>query len=111
LHNQKRTEEKLEPLMLNLELCKYAKKHTDWMALKNRLSHSNMSDLAEAAKTDLVGENIAWGQEDEKEVFNSWMHSSGHKRNILNSKYKQVGCGMTKDKNGKSYWCVVFSGN
>lgn len=110
LHNEERAKEDLDSLVLSADLCDYAQKHADWMALKSRLSHSNMSDLAKAAKTGLVGENIAWGQEDEKEVLDSWMHSTGHRRNILNSKYKKMGCGMKKDKKDRPYWCVVFSG-
>ena len=34
-----------------------------------------------------AGENIAKGQRTPQEVMNSWMNSSGHRANILNSSF------------------------
>lgn len=108
LHNEQRLERGLKPLVLDDKLCLYAAQHSKFMASKNKMVHSKMSDLASAAGAGSVAENIAWGQEDEKEVVSAWMHSPGHKRNILGSEYNKVGFGMTLDKNGRPYWCAVF---
>ena len=40
-----------------------------------------------------AGENIAKGQKSPQEVMNSWMNSSGHRANILNAGYNQIGVG------------------
>ena len=46
--------------------------------------------------------------EDEKDVLNSWMHSTGHRENILNEQFKQIGFGLSP-KNNRLYWVTVFS--
>ena len=40
-----------------------------------------------------AAENIAAGQADPCEVVSAWMNSSGHRSNILNSKYNYLGVG------------------
>lgn len=55
-----------------------------------------------------AAENIASGQKTAKEVINTWMNSSGHRANILNSTYNQIGVGVAKDKNGNLYWTQMF---
>jgi uncharacterized protein YkwD len=109
LHNQERTSRGYEPLKINNKLCDYAEKHAEFMTEKESLTHSRMSDLSKASGASSVGENIAWGQKDEASVVSSWMWSPLHRWNILGSSYKQVGFGMKKDKNGRIYWCTVFS--
>ena len=55
-----------------------------------------------------AGENIAWGQADPSAVMNSWMNSSGHKANILNSNYNKIGVGVYQ-YNGRIYWVQLFA--
>jgi uncharacterized protein YkwD len=38
-----------------------------------------------------AGENIAYGQTSAQEVMQSWMNSAGHRQNILNPKFRDVG--------------------
>ena len=40
-----------------------------------------------------AGENIAWGQQSPELVMNSWMNSTGHRQNILNSTYTRLALG------------------
>lgn len=106
-HNKERKSRSLKTLKLNRGLCDYAQKHAEKMAKQNSLRHSQMSELASAAGSQTVAENIAWGQENEEEVTVAWMHSTGHRMNILGD-YTDVGFGMAKNKNGEIYWCSVF---
>jgi uncharacterized YkwD family protein/spore coat assembly protein SafA len=55
-----------------------------------------------------AGENIASGQKTAADVMNSWMNSSGHKANILNSTYNKIGVGVAKDSSGSIYWTQMF---
>ena len=55
-----------------------------------------------------AGENIANGQRTAAEVMNSWMNSSGHRANILNSAYNQIGVGVAKNKNGNLFWTQML---
>jgi len=110
LHNKQRERYGVNPLILDKNLCEYAKKHANYMAKNNKLVHSSMSNLQKVNKeATWVGENIAWGQKTEKEVVESWMWSPGHRWNILGSKYSKIGFAVEKDDQGQNYWCVVFS--
>ena len=55
-----------------------------------------------------AGENIAKGQKTPKEVMNSWMGSSGHRGNILNWGFTQIGAGYATDYRGTAYWTQMF---
>jgi len=109
LHNNVRIAKGVVVLAIDVKLCDYAQKHAEKMASKNDLYHSSMSDLQDYCGAGLVGENIAWGQTDEKKVVESWMWSPMHRWNILGSGYKKVGFGMKEDGEGRKYWCTVFS--
>ena len=54
------------------------------------------------------GENIAVNYLTSESVMNGWMNSSGHRANILNSKYKSIGIGCFKVDSGY-YWVQSFS--
>jgi uncharacterized protein YkwD len=44
-----------------------------------------------------LGENIAWGSDElgsPLQIVDFWMHSSGHRRNILDRTYRDVGIGV-----------------
>ena len=56
-----------------------------------------------------AGENIAYGQRTPQEVVNAWMNSSGHRANILNSKYTKIGVGCYKS-GSTYYWSQLFTG-
>ena len=43
------------------------------------------------------GENIAWGSGElgsPRSIVRSWMHSEGHRQNILNREYEHIGVGV-----------------
>ena len=50
----------------------------------------------------LMGENIAAGQPTPAAVMDAWMHSAGHRANILNRRFRAVGLVIApKDPFGK----------
>lgn len=55
------------------------------------------------------GENIAYGQRTPADVMNTWMNSSGHRANILNSNYTTIGVGCYQAANGTLYWTQLFT--
>ena len=105
LHNEERGSR--TSLEIDSNLANRAQEHAEWMANRNRLVHSNL-------KVDggwrTVGENIAKGQNSEEHVVHSWMNSFGHKRNILNNNFTNVGFGHAVSQNGTRYWCTIFGG-
>lgn len=106
LHNEKRTYKGRSELELDLFLCEYAQKHADWMASKNNLQHSTISNLF--GNYSHVAENIAWNQRSEIKVVEAWMNSRGHRANIMNNQFGKIGFGVAYNANGEPYWCTVF---
>ncbi len=54
-----------------------------------------------------AGENIAYGYRTPSDVVTGWMNSPGHRANILNGSFKQIGVGYVADGN---YWTQMFIG-
>jgi len=55
------------------------------------------------------GENIAMGQKTPYEVVNDWMNSPGHRTNILNPNFRNLGVGVAIDADGQVYWSQNFT--
>lgn len=55
------------------------------------------------------GENIAHGYSSADSVVTAWLNSPGHRTNILNSKFTNIGVGYAIDTDGKPYWVHLFS--
>ena len=97
LTNLERTSRGLQPLKVTEPLMRDAQKWSGVQASRTRMFHSKMGH----------GENVAYGQRSPQEVMNDWMHSPGHRRNILNPRYRQIGVGAVSS--GRSiYWTQVF---
>ena len=54
-----------------------------------------------------AGENIAMGQTTPEQVVQAWMDSPGHRANIMNSSFTQIGVGYVASGN---YWTQQFIG-
>lgn len=111
LHNDARINRwlwKSKPLSKNSFLMKYAQKWANKMAVQDKLYHSSMKDIMNLGFSS-VAENIAYGQKSPEEVMKTWMKSMGHRNNILNSKFTDIGCGMSLSQDGRLYWCVCFA--
>ena len=56
----------------------------------------------------VVAENIAAGQRTPDEVVDGWMHSPGHRANILNPDVRQIGVGLNHRGRLGTIWTQVF---
>ena len=56
-----------------------------------------------------TGENIAEGQKTPREVFAAWMASPGHRANILNKSYKDLGVAEASGSHGPM-WAMELGG-
>lgn len=115
LVNVERSKNGLAPLKANAELSKVATVKAQDMIDKNYFSHTSPTygspfDMMKkfGINYTAAGENIAYGQKTPDEVMNGWMNSSGHRANILNSNFTEIGVGVAKDKNGTPYWVQMF---
>ena len=117
LVNKERKANGLKPLTLNKELSNVANIKSRDMIEKGYFDHTSPTygspfDMMKKFNIsyNTAGENIAMGQKTPSEVMNSWMNSSGHRANILNSTYTELGVGIQKDSNGTIYWTQMFIG-
>lgn len=105
IHNKERTSRGKQPLTIDKELEAYSQKHAEWMASKRNMKHS---DLSFPGDWSAKGENIAYGYPTEEAVMDAWMHSSGHKANILRDSFTVIGLGIAETSDGTKYWCACF---
>ena len=114
LVNVERAKYGLSALKLNTELSAVARLKSQDMRDKNYFSHTSptygspfdmMKQFGINYRT--AGENIARGQRTPEEVVNGWMNSEGHRANILNSSFTEIGVGYVADGN---YWTQMFIG-
>jgi hypothetical protein len=104
--NRERAAAGLQPLKWDDALAAAARKHAQLMAHENFLLHQLPGEepldqrLAQAgAKFAMVAENIAVGPNPE-EIHDGWMHSPGHRKNILNAELTAIGIATTRGSGG-----------
>ncbi|MFG2653477.1 sigma-70 family RNA polymerase sigma factor [Streptomyces sp. NPDC048436] len=114
LVNAERAKSGCGPVTLNSKLGKAAQGHSDDMAQRDFFDHTNPDgedpgDRVTAAgyKWTTYGENIAAGQRTPASVMDSWMNSSGHRANILNCSFKEIGIGYRQGSGGP-WWTQNF---
>lgn len=114
LVNEIRVQNGLKKLTENWELSRVARFKSQDMKDNNYFSHTSpvygspfkmIKDFGISYRT--AGENIARGYSTPQAVVNGWMNSSGHRANILNASYTQIGVGYVA--NGR-YWTQMFIG-
>ncbi len=116
LVNKERAAAGLKPLTQKPELDKVAIAKSEDMAKNNYFSHTSPTygspfDMLTqfGVKYSAAGENIAYGQKTPEEVMNGWMNSPGHRANILNANFTQIGVGVAKKPNGQLVWTQTFT--
>ena len=114
LVNEARAKQGLQPLTYNWELSRVARYKSRDMKDHRYFAHTSpvygtpfemMKNFGITYRT--AGENIARGQKTPKAVVDAWMNSSGHRANILNPSFTQIGVGYVADGN---YWTQMFIG-
>jgi uncharacterized YkwD family protein len=114
LTNQQRMQNGLPALKADKQLSGVADKKANDMEQNHYFSHTSptygspfdmMRDFGVSYKS--AGENIAEGQQSAQDVVNAWMNSEGHRKNILNPDFTNIGVGF--DSNG-NYWSQMFIG-
>jgi uncharacterized protein YkwD len=124
LLNKERKKEKLPELTLNATLCKAARRHSENMAKQEKMSHQldgkSVGDRVTETGYDWlsIGENLAKSEAEgpgdppaspPEEIHKMWMDSKGHRENILNPKYREVGIAKARSSKGTYYYTQVFA--
>ena len=116
LVNEARAQEGLAPLTLAQNLTQAAQVRAGELPVL--FSHTRpdgrscFTALAEAGVAyRTAGENIAAGYATPEAVVDGWLHSEGHRANILNEDFTQMGVGHVQAADGYGdYWVQLFVG-
>jgi uncharacterized protein YkwD len=106
--NSQRAASGLRRLTLNRRLSKAARRHARDMARRNYFSHDTLGGgsfvdrirrvgYLRGASRWIVGENLAWGSHGYSRpriIMRMWMNSPGHRANILNGAFREIGIGV-----------------
>jgi uncharacterized protein YkwD len=98
----------LGPLSLNRRLSQAAAAHAGDMEKRNYFSHDSpdggsfvdrirRTGYMNGTRSWTVGENLAWGSHGRSApvmITQMWMNSPGHRANILNSSFREIGIGV-----------------
>lgn len=109
LLNKQRRSHGMRALRLSKRLGRAAQGHSVDMASKGYFSHDSRSGASfidrirrsgylRSARSWMVGENIAWGTgalATPRSIVRAWMKSPGHRANILNRRFRQIGIGIS----------------
>lgn len=117
LTNAERVKAGLAPLTLNTSLRSAAQSYAEVMAPTACFGHDcgPVPDLRKRIENvaytnwTLIGENVGAGYSTPEELVTAWMNSEGHRANILNSTYTEIGIGVaTGSGMYKTYWAQEF---
>jgi uncharacterized protein YkwD len=104
--NRERSAAGLQPLKWDEALATAARQHAQVMVSQNLLLHQCLDEppldqrAAKAgARFSMIAENIAVGPNPET-IHNGWMHSPGHRKNILNAEVSAVGIATMRGSGG-----------
>jgi uncharacterized protein YkwD len=100
--NQERAKAGVPALEWNEWLAQAARQHAEEMARRGELSHRFPGEPSlrdRLASTPLrfnaSAENVAFGA-DVDDIHSGWIHSAGHRANILSRKYNAIGIGVVR---------------
>lgn len=115
--NAQRAKNGQSALTLNQTLCASARVRAAEIAKDGCFSHtrpdgSGCFTAINGVSYRTAGENIAmgtWGYFGVDKIMDRWMNSEGHRANILNGNFSEVGFGCVV-VNGNGYWVQIFIG-
>ena len=99
LLNAQRAKHHLRPLRENAALDRAARGHSHSMVNHHYFDHGDFVGRIHRAGYHgyTLGENLAWGSlqySTPRSIVNMWMHSPGHRANILRAKFRAIGIGI-----------------
>ena len=111
LLNRERATRGLPALRSSARLRRAATGHSVDMARRDYFEHTTpdgvtmtarivRSGYLSASRSWSVGENIAWGSgtyATPSHIVDAWMHSPGHRANILKRRFREIGIGIALD--------------
>ena len=112
--NQKRVQRDRRAVRGNACLDRMAESWARHLAETNTLTHRRLGRVLSACDRSYVSENLArypvssgmTAAQVARGTVKAWMHSEGHRHNLLSRKPRVTGVGVAKSSNG-NYWLIV----
>jgi uncharacterized protein YkwD len=105
-------------LKMDRDLQQAAQGHAEDMLARGYFAHKSPSGTSVRERSReagyqwrTIGENIAEGQTSVDEVVTTWMGSPGHRQNILNPDFRDLGIGLVLGKNRSGEYRVIWVQN
>ena len=111
LVNQERKKYGLNPVQCHPSIVQASRSWSSSQCRSGRISHNNFSSRVRAIGLQYrsAGENVAAGYQTPEAVVRGWMNSSGHRKNILSSRFTHLGNGYVSCGNRyRHYWTQIF---
>jgi uncharacterized protein YkwD len=115
LLNAERTRHGLHRLRMNARLSQASRRHARDMVQRHYFAHSSRNGESFSARIlatgygrrgfRLLGENLVWGTGSSASpagVVDMWMHSPGHRANILRAGFREIGIGVVRGTPGSA---------
>ena len=116
LINQEREAKGVPPLTICWEITRLAGYKSEEMKRHRLFDHESIiyGDPAQILDTffipyEVVGSNIAMGQETPSCVVTAWGSSPGHMANLVNPAFTKAGVGISWDDYGIPYWTLLLT--
>lgn len=88
---------------------RFARDQARRMARQELMFHQDLGPIVRRCGLSTVGENVASGFDTGRSVVNrGWMHSEGHRANILDPRFRLMGIGARQGRDGTWYVAQVF---
>jgi uncharacterized protein YkwD len=120
--NAERARHGLRPLRLDRRLSRAARGHSEDMARHDYFDHTSRDGASfidrirrtgylAGARGWRVAENIAWGTahlSSPRAITRAWMNSPGHRANILDGSYREIGIGVASGRGPRAIYTTDF---
>lgn len=107
--NDRRADEGLDELSKRGCVQRFAVRWAKTMAAEQQMYHQELGPIMDKCGLNAVGENVAYGYPTGRSVVDDgWMHSEGHRENILNPDWRLMGIGARQGSDGRWYVSQVF---
>jgi uncharacterized protein YkwD len=110
LTNARRKAHGVKPLRSARCPDRLAEHWTRHMARTHDFEHQSLDAFFDCVNVHAAGENIAFGFETPRALVSGWMHSAGHRANILNGGFHRIGVSGWRDTGGRTYATQDFIG-
>ncbi len=109
--NDYRTANGLSTLTFSAETYKYAKQHTQFMIVADKISHDNFNDratkIAKETNATHVAENVAKNYPEAEMALQGWLESVSHK-NTIEGDFTHTAVCVKENSEGKLFYTQIF---